>query len=121
MRKILLFLFCIFITACSENTEKVVSGTLTMGHEVRAFIEDGQNKEYWIIDKSGDLYKQYLQIAPIEQGAYVPINAEIKVKELPKMAEIKVKELPKMEDGFGAEYDGTYEVLEIISLYPTKQ
>ena len=81
-----------------------------MGHEVRAFIEDGQNKEYWIIDKSGDLYKQYLQIAPIEQGAYVPINAEI-----------KVKELPKMEDGFGAEYDGTYEVLEIISLYPTKQ
>lgn len=110
MRKILLFLFCIFITACSENTEKVVSGTLTMGHEVRAFIEDGQNKEYWIIDKSGDLYKQYLQIAPIEQGAYVPINAEI-----------KVKELPKMEDGFGAEYDGTYEVLEIISLYPTKQ
>lgn len=110
MRKILLFLFCIFITACSENTEKVVSGTLTMGHEVRAFIEDGQNKEYWIIDKSGELYKQYLQIAPIEQGAYVPINAEI-----------KVKELPKMEDGFGAEYDGTYEVLEIISLYPTKQ
>ena len=110
MRKILLFLFCIFITACSEPTEKVVSGTLTMGHEVRAFIEDGQNKEYWIIDKSGDLYKQYLQIVPIEQGAYVPINAEI-----------KVKELPKMEDGFGAEYDGTYEVLEIISLYPTKQ
>lgn len=110
MKKILLFLFCIFITACSENTEKVVSGTLTMGHEVRAFIEDGQNKEYWIIDKSGDLYKQYLQIAPIEQGAYVPINAEI-----------KVKELPKMKDGFGAEYDGTYEVLEIISLYPTKQ
>lgn len=110
MRKILLFLFCIFITACSENTEKVVSGTLTMGHEVRAFVETGQDKEYWIIDKSGGLYKQYLQIAPIEQGAYIPINAEL-----------KVKELPKMEDGFGAEYDGTYEVLEIISLYPTKQ
>lgn len=110
MRKILLFLFCIFITACSENTEKVVSGTLTMGHEVRAFVETGQDKEYWVIDKSGDLYEQYLQIVPIEQGAYVPINAEL-----------KVKELPKMEDGFGAEYDGTYEVLEIISLYQTKQ
>ena len=110
MKKVFLFLLCMLTAACSENTEKVVSGTLTMGHEVRAFIEDGQNKEYWIIDKSGELYKQYLQIVPNEQGAYVPINAEL-----------KVKELPKMEDGFGAEYDGTYEVLEIISLYPTKQ
>lgn len=99
-----------FISGCAKYSEKVVSGSLTMGHEVRSFIQNGQDKEYWIIDKSGDLYEQYMHVAPLEQGAYIPVSAEL-----------KVKELPKMEDGFGAEYDGTYEVIEIISLYPTKQ
>ena len=110
MRKILLFLFCIFITACSENTEKVVSGTLTMGHEVRAFIEDGQNKEYWVLDKSDELYNQYQKIALKDNEAYIPVKAQL-----------KVIELPKMQEGFGAEYDGTYEVVEIISITPIKK
>lgn len=109
--KVLLSLFIVaLVSGCSKNDVKIVSGTLTMGHEVRAFVENGQDKEYWIIDKSGNLYEQYTQISPVEQGGYVPV-----------IAELKVKELPKMEDGFGAEYDGTYEVIEIISLYPTKQ
>lgn len=109
--KYLISLFVVaLIFGCSDNDVKVVSGTLTMGHEVRSFVENGQDKEYWIIDKSGDLYEQYLKIAPVEQGAYIPVTAEL-----------KVKELPKMEEGFGAEYDGTYEVIDIISLYPTKQ
>ena len=105
-----LFALSMLISGCAKYSEKVVSGTLTMGHEVRSFIQNGQDKEYWIIDKSGDLYEQYTQIAPVEQGAYVPV-----------IAELKVKELPKIEEGFGAEYYGTYEVIEIISLYPTKQ
>ncbi len=107
----LFYLMIVFLVAsCSFSKEKFVSGRLVMGHEVRAFVENGQNKEYWIIDKSGCLYKQYSQIVPIEKGSCIPVNAEL-----------KVKELPKMEEGFGAEYDGAYEVIEIISLYPIKQ
>lgn len=103
------FLFCgviLALGACARGTDvQTVAGKLTMGHEVRAFVPDGQDKEYWLIDKSGKLYKEYLKIAPVEAGAYVPVRAEL-----------KVNELPKMQDGFGAEYDGTYNVVEIISV-----
>ena len=92
------------LCACAENKAEVISGTLTMGHE------DGQDKEFWLIDKSGDLYEQYQKVAPIESGAYIPV-----------LAELKVTELPKMQDGFGAEYDGTYDVIETISITPIKK
>lgn len=104
------FVLPAILCACSTNNEKIVIGTLTMGHEVRAFVPDGQDKEFWLIDKSGDLYKQYQEIAPIESGAYIPVRAEL-----------KVKELPKMQDGFGAEYDGTYDVIETILITPMKK
>lgn len=103
VKKVLVVGCSVFLFACSQ--ENTVQGTLVMGHEVRSFTADGQDKEYWVIDKSGDLYKKYQEIAPIEQGAYIPVRAEL-----------KVKELPKMQDGFGADYDGTYEVVEIISV-----
>ena len=95
--------------ACCQSNVEIVRGKLTMGHEVRAFVPDGQNKEFWIIDKSAKLYPEYQKIAPVEKGAYTPVRAEL-----------KVKELPKMQDGFGAEYDGAYDVIEIISLTPIK-
>lgn len=107
IQKVLLAVCSVFLLACSQ--ESTVQGTLVMGHEVRSFTADGQDKEYWVIDKSGDLYKMYQEIAPIENGAYVPVRAEL-----------KVKELPKMQDGFGAEYDGTYEVVEIVSVQAIK-
>ncbi len=104
------FLLTVSILAsCSLHNSEILYGTLTMGHEVRAFRPDGGTKEYWLIDKSGNLYKQYQEIAPIELGAYLPVNAEL-----------KLKKIPKMQDGFGAEYDGAYDVIEIISLTPIK-
>lgn len=106
--KKLSFVFTVVsLAACTQNQTKVVSGTLTMGPEVRAFIEDGQTKEYWVIDKGGRLYEQYKELAPISQGVYTPVKAKL-----------KVLELPKMEDGFGADYDGTYSVVEVISITP---
>lgn len=107
MKKIIFSCLALLLIGCSDQPDNIVNGTLVMGHEVRAFTQDGQDKEYWLIDKSDELYKQYLQVAPIEQGVYVPVRAEL-----------KVKELPKMEDGFGAEYDGTYEVLKVIYIQP---
>ena len=35
----------------------------------------------------------------------------------PLQARLKVKDLGKLQEGFGAEYDGTYEVQEIISIH----
>lgn len=110
LSRIFSFVAIVALTACAQNNPDVVRGTLTMGHEVRAFIPDGETDEYWLIDKSGDLYKRYQEIAPIESGLYTPVKAEL-----------KVTELPKMQDGFGAEYDGTYNVVEIISLTPIKK
>lgn len=101
------FIVCcsLFLFACNGENTKLVDGTLVLGHEVSSFVENGQNKDFWVIDKTGNLYDEYLKIAPLEEGAYVPVHAVL-----------KVNEMPKMEDGFGAEYDGTYEVVEIISL-----
>lgn len=95
--------------ACCHSNVEIVRGKLTMGHEVRAFVPDNQNKEFWVIDRSGKLFPEYQKIAPVEEGPYTPVHAEL-----------KVKELPKMQDGFGAEYDGTYDVVEIISITPIK-
>lgn len=110
LSRIFFVIMPVFLCACTNNDEKVLHGTLVMGHEVRSFIPDGQDKEFWLIDKSGALYKQYQKMAPVESGIYTPVRAEL-----------KVKELPKMQDGFGAEYDGTYNVVEIISLTPIKK
>lgn len=104
------FVLLIVLSACAVNNAKTMCGTLTMGHEVRQFVPDGQEKEYWVIDKSDKLYKKYQEIAPVESGLYTPVRAEL-----------KVIELPKMQDGFGTEYDGTYDVVEIISLTPIKK
>lgn len=91
-----------------DNAERV-RGTLIMGPEVREFIPENQTKEYWVIDKADELYKEYIKALPSETDIYIPVTAEL-----------KVVELPKMQDGFGAEYDGTYEVVKIISITPTK-
>ncbi len=98
------------LCSCATNNSGIISGTLTMGHEVRSFVPDGQNKEYWVLDKSDELYNQYQKIALKDNEAYIPVKAQL-----------KVIELPKMQEGFGAEYDGTYEVVEIISITPIKK
>lgn len=99
-----------FLGACTQNEPTVVQGTLIMGHEVRSFVPDNQTKDFWVIDKSDNLYKAYLKTLSTNNSNYEPVTAIL-----------KVIELPKMQDGFGAEYDGTYDVVEIISLTPKKK
>lgn len=38
----------------------------------------------------------------------------------PVLAELTVEEAPQMPDGFGADYDGTYNVLKIVSITPLR-
>ena len=62
------------LTACNNSTKKQATqpepsapaqqtlslkGTLVIGHEVRSFTAEGDSIEYWIVDKSGKLEKQY--------------------------------------------------------------
>lgn len=104
--------FMFLISACSalqQNDTKTVTGTLALGHEVRSFTDDADGKEYWVIDKSGKLMQMYKNVI----GSNI-INSQ------PTEAKLLVKELPILEDGFGAEYDGTYQVIEIISVTNTK-
>lgn len=101
-----IFLLTLSICSCSQTKE--VEGTLRMGHEVRSFTDASDHKEYWLIDKSQSLMPAYQKIIGKEIADYQPIHARL-----------QVKDIGKIEDGFGAEYDGGYEVKKIISIsYP---
>lgn len=91
------------LSACSQ--EKEVEGTLRLGHEVRSFTDQADNKEYWLIDKSGQLMPAYKKITGQEIINSQPIHAKL-----------IVKDIGKISDGFGAEYDGAYELKKIIKL-----
>ena len=106
MIKILASIFCLlYLCGCQQPQLKEVSGTLRIGHEVRSFTDIQDKKEYWIIDKSGTLIKEYQKT----------IGTNI-VNNQPVRAVLKVENIGKIDEGSGAEYDGTYEVKKIISL-----
>ena len=79
-----------------------VAGIVRIGHEVRSFQDNRDCKEYWLVDKSGNLEKEYQTVIGNETQRYQPVFARLKVKNIGKMSE-----------GVGAEYDGAYEVIEI--------
>lgn len=105
MRKILFFAAIVLLSGCLENNEYHVDGVLRLGHEVRSFENMADCKEYWIVDKSGKLMEKYKEV----------IGSQI-INNQPIQARLKVKNLGKMSEGFGAEYDGAYEVIEIEDL-----
>lgn len=104
--KILFLALPLFIAACTLNPDlKTVEGTVRLGHEVRSFTDKQNNQEYWLIDKSGRLIQEYKKA----------INGDI-MKYQPLQAKLHVKDLGKQKDGFAADYDGTYEVKDILYL-----
>lgn len=109
--RILTTIFVFFLSACSQSNEKStiknVEGTLFIGHEVRSFTENGKKQSYWVIDKTGNLISEYKKAT----------NSSI-INGQPVSAVLRVEEKPRLSDGFGADYDGTYNVLKIISLLP---
>lgn len=110
MKKLLIIALSLgILSGCSDNT-KEVEGTIRLGHEVRAFTDNQDQKEYWLIDKSGQLKTAYQQAIGSNVMNYQPIKAKL-----------KVQDLGKIEDGFAAEYDGTYEVKQILTLTPISE
>ena len=107
MKNIYIVLLCLsFLTSCSDGV-KEVEGTMRLGHEVRAFTDNKDQKEYWLLDKSGTLEKVYQEAIHSKTMNYQPVRAKLKVQ--PRK---------KSEDGFAAEYDGTYEIKQILTLTP---
>ena len=85
----------------SANPGTVMKGTVTFGPETRLFRPAGEDRTYWIIDKSG-----YLQVKYNESGK----------SEWSAEAELELKQVDSSASEFGKEYDGTFQVLRIISI-----
>ncbi|MGM9742935.1 MAG: lipocalin family protein [Candidatus Cryptobacteroides sp.] len=90
----------------SANPGTIMKGTVTFGPEVHKFRPVGEDKEYWIIDKSG-----YFQTKYNESGEAV-WSAE---------AKLEMKEIDASASEFGKDYDGTFQVLRVISISDNKQ
>lgn len=90
-----------------EPTPVLVRGKLVLGHEARSFTAEGDTVDYWIIDKTEKLDSLYEAATKESTQPYTPVHAEL-----------KVVDAGKAEDGFAADYDGTYKVVEIIKVTP---
>ena len=51
---------------------------------------------------------------------YKKAAADSIINATPVLPELTVEEMPQMTDGFGADYDGTYNVLKIASITPLR-
>ena len=91
----------------TDDSISVVTGKLVIGHEVRSFVMDGDSVEYWFIDRSGTFQQEYERVVPDGMKNYTPVRVEM-----------KVKYLGKSDEGSAAEYDGVYEVLELLKMEP---
>lgn len=84
----------------SANPGTVLKGRITFGPEVRKFRPDNEDKDYWVIDKSGYLQERYNESGAAEWSAD---------------AELEVRQTDRSASEFGSEYAGTLQVLRIIS------
>lgn len=86
----------------SEQKPKTLSGKLTIGHEVRSFKPCGSDKEFWVSDNTGELKKLYDKLTT-DKKPYTPI-----------FAEIEFIDKGKANEGFPADYESVYEVVNIL-------
>lgn len=95
--------YCKSIEDCgfSAAPGKVLRGVVTFAPERHTFQPEGDTTVYWLVDKSGFLQQKYVQSD----------QPEWQVE-----AELEVKDIGKSEEGFGAAYGSTYQVLRIIKI-----
>ncbi|GAL64055.1 hypothetical protein [Algibacter lectus] len=85
----------------SDSTQIILRGIITLGHEVSSFSPCGDDKEFWIIAKE-ELTELYFKLTK-NKAPYSPI-----------FVRIEIIDKGKSEDGFAADYDSTYEVVNIL-------
>ena len=86
----------------SEQKPKALSGKLTLGHEVRSFKPCGSEKSFWVSDKTGELKELYNELTAGKKP-YTPI-----------FAKIEFIDKGKAKEGFPADYESVYEVVDIL-------
>lgn len=81
-----------------------VEGTLTVGHEVRGFVAEGDTLDYWVVDATDKLLPMYDSLTGgVKNGK--PVHARL-----------RVVDEGKADDGFAESYDGVYRVVGIESM-----
>jgi len=89
-------------TTLLEQQSKTLEGQLTLGHEVRTFKPCGSDKTFWVSDKTGKLKELYSKLT-VGKKPYTPI-----------FTEIEVKDKGKAKEGFPAQYESVYEVVNVL-------
>jgi len=86
-----------------KNLKKIMTfrGLFVFGHEVRSFTLCGSKKELWVIDRTNGKI-----IAAHKRMTHEPYQ--------PIFAEIRGFVADSQQDGFGADYDGTIVVNELV-------
>lgn len=79
-------------------------GRVVLAHEVRAFTPEGDTTEYWIIDRSGALERAYDRVTDGQKNGK------------PARAELKVRYKGPSDEGFAADYEGVFDVEEVLSV-----
>ena len=89
-----------------EDADSVMllRGRVVMAHEVRSFVPEGDTVEYWIVDRSGALEREYDRVTGGQKNGS------------PAEAELKVRYKGPSDEGFAAEYEGVFEVVELVSI-----
>ena len=81
-------------------------GRVVVAHEVRSFTPAGDSTEYWLIDPSGDLEREYARASGGSTSG-APVDAEL-----------TLRYKGTSDEGFAAEYEGVFEVEAIRSMKP---
>ncbi|AUC23224.1 MULTISPECIES: hypothetical protein [Polaribacter] len=85
----------------SDYTQNILRGRMTLGHEVSSFSPCGDNNEFWILAEE-EFYELYYNLTKNKEP-YSPI-----------FVSIEIIDKGKSEDGFAADYESTYEVVNIL-------
>lgn len=82
-----------------------LKGELVISAETRTFKPEGSSDTYWVIDKTGKLYREYDKVTGgIKNG--IPVHAEL-----------QVEDAGKSKEGFAATYKSVYNVHKINRIY----
>lgn len=91
------------------DSVSLLRGRVVLAHEVRAFIPEGDTVEYWIVDRSGALERAYDRVTDGQKNGK------------PAWAELKVRYKGPSDEGFAADYEGVFEVEEVLSVEKTEE
>lgn len=88
----------------SRDILYTMDGVVRIGHEVRSFVPDGSETEYWIVDKTGRLESYYDKATGGQKN-----GKPLKVR-------LALEYNGKWDDGFAAEYAGTFLVRAVTGI-----